>query len=165
MSANPNAPALDPFAACEAMAAGLPTRVIPAEDGPYLTRYTIAEFSDGSALYLHFFHRGDAGSDLHDHPWSGRSRILAGGYVEERCVDVNRRHVRTNRYLPGAIVELDPPTLHRVDLLDLRGCWTLFEAGPKRKSWGFWDRITGAFTPWRDGLRARGLLLPEKAAT
>ena len=56
---------------------------------------------------------------------------------------------------------LDPPrvihdhdTFHRVDLLE-DDAWSLFLVGPKTKSWGFWDRVTGQYTEWREFLRRR----------
>lgn len=36
-------------------------------------------------VFLHRMDGRDPGMDLHDHPWSFVSVILAGGYVEERC--------------------------------------------------------------------------------
>lgn len=112
-------------------------------------------------MYLHFFHRDDIDRELHSHPWSGNSVILAGGYREER------RHrllngsweVRTRVLEAGAHVDIGPDTFHRVDLLDpTYGCWTLFTTGPRVESWGFWDRDTDVFTPWREQLARRGLL-------
>ena len=51
---------------------------------------------------------------------------------------------------------LDPPrvihdhdTFHRVDLLE-DDAWSHFLVGPKTKSWGFWDRVTGQYTEWRE---------------
>ncbi|MFI5296527.1 MAG: hypothetical protein ACHREM_00395 [Polyangiales bacterium] len=145
---------LDPFSFCESLAATLPCRVITGELGPYLSRYTLREHADGSFDFLHFFHRGDADRELHNHPWAGSSLILAGGYVEERRMPDDSVAVAT--YAPGSINVLAPDTFHRVDLIDPRGCWTLFRVGVKQQSWGFWNRDTHVFTPWRDLLRARG---------
>lgn len=36
--------------------------------------------------------------------------------------------------------------------------WTIFITGPKKRTWGFWDKA-GNFTNWRDFLRARGWTL------
>jgi len=138
------------------LAALLPAVRIPNESGPYLDRYTLAVFPDGAHLYLHHFLSSDAGADLHNHPWSGRSIILSGGYREERRVGdtIVERVCRV-----GDTSTLQPDTFHRLDILDVEaGCWTLFYAGPHVQSWGFWDRVTGVVTPWRVALRARGLL-------
>jgi len=47
-------------------------------------------------------------------------------------------------------------TFHVVE--ELRGpeTWSLFIAGPKTSTWGFWVEGHG-YTPWRDRLRERGL--------
>lgn len=133
----------------------LPKRTIDHEEGPYLSRYTLAELPDGGHLYLHFFHRSDIDLDLHNHPWPGRSLILTGGYREERR---EGDRVVERVYRRGDVNILDADTFHRVDLLtpDL-GCWTLFMTGPKEQSWGFWDRTTGAYTGWREAIALRGL--------
>lgn len=143
--------------AIEDIAAKLPVRVIMGEQGPYL--YTLRENDDGSHVYLHFFHRGDADRELHNHPWAGRSTILWGSYREERRV-LNDDHdwvVVDKVYEPGDKNDIQPRTFHRVDLLTA-GVWTLFETGQKVQSWHFWDRDTGVYTPWREALARRGLL-------
>lgn len=143
-----------------ALAAQLPRRTIEHEAGPYLSRYTLADLPGGGHVYLHFFHRSDIDSELHSHPWAGRSIILAGGYMEERRKPsrVGGYYVDRHMLVTGDENVLDPDTFHRVDLLDpKRGCWTLFTTGPKVDSWGFWDRATGAFTPWREAITRRRL--------
>lgn len=159
------------------LAARLPRpRVIYDVDGvsPYLTRYYLlgrprmpdgsepfdkfgnphpdAVFPTGIGLYLHRFHRGDKDRELHNHPWRWScALVLAGGYVEERRVrdNVVRRDVK-----PGRLNWIGHDDFHRVDL---RGpeAWTLFLAGPKVSSWGFWNRATGAFTHWREFLNVK----------
>jgi hypothetical protein len=148
----------------EALAATLPVSHILNEDGPYLDRYTLQTYPDGSHLYLHHFRSSDARGELHNHPWGGHSLILAGGYREERRWSVDRVNgieyeIQTTTHRPGDFVDLMPNTFHRIELLDVEaGCWTLFHTGPYCQSWGFWNRATGVFTPWRENFRARGLL-------
>lgn len=133
-----------------------PLRTIVGADGSaYLHRYTLAEADTGERLYLHAFVRGDQAHELHDHPWSGRSLILLGGYREERRGPGGRIEVREFRR--GDVNHLDPGTFHRVDLIGPE-CWTLFWTGPREKSWGFWDRDTDVFTPWRDFVVSKGLV-------
>lgn len=129
-------------------------------------------------VFLHRFHRSDQDAALHNHPWEwARALILAGGYVEERRVDgpgdrsvrirradsdgITRfcaihgvsRHIRR----PGSWVHINADDYHRVDLLE-DDSWSLFIAGPKVASWGFWDRHTGETLPWREFIaKARGL--------
>jgi hypothetical protein len=128
---------------------------IHGEAGPYLTRYTLAVGrGEGPwALHVHRFHRGDADSAFHGHPWRwALSLMLAGGYVEYRPA---HGRVSERGVFPGQINLLTGETLHRVDLLGAEA-WTLFLTGPKGGSWAFVD--PGAFVPWRDYLKARGLL-------
>ena len=114
-----------------------------------------AIFPDGVAVYLHRFHRSDSDGALHNHPWKwARSLVLAGGYIEERRAkdwrsppwhSVERRVIR-----PFSWNKIDATDFHRVDLIE-SDCWSLFIAGPKTgESWGFWDRWTGKFLPWRE---------------
>lgn len=153
-----------------------PPRVIFDRDGqsPYLSRFYIAgapvapdggdafdatgapregiQWRDGWGVYLHKFHRGDDGEELHNHPWKWSvSLILAGGYIEERREGLD---VVTYKYKPGAINILMADTFHRVDLRE-HDAWSLFIAGPKVQSWGFWDRATGIFKPWREHIDER----------
>lgn len=153
-----------------------PPRVIKDRDGvsPYLSRYYLFgrphhpdgsypfdEFGqprqgvvwpDGVGVYLHHFHRGDDDGDLHNHPWEwGVSLILAGGYFEERRRGLM---VDSHEYRPGSINVLRANTFHRVDLRE-HDAWSLFVVGAKTQSWGFWDRATGIFLPWRDHIALR----------
>lgn len=161
-----------------------PPRVIYDRSGrfPYLSRYYLTgtpRMPDGSepfaggeprkgiiwpespALYLHHFHRGDDDKALHNHPWRWAvSLVLVGGYSEERRVTEPRTTYRVERRLvrPGALNFISHNTFHRVDLLDpAEGSWTLFLTGPRVSSWGFWDRVTHEFIPWREFIsRIRG---------
>lgn len=162
-----------------------PPRVIYDRDGvsPYLTRHYLigcAKMPDGSApfdalgnpkqgavfderfpvqLYLHRFHRGDQDEELHNHPWRwSASFVLAGGYLEERRT--RDRHgrpsngVEVRAVLPFMVNRIGGDDFHRVDLLE-KDAWTLFLVGPRVSSWGFWNRHSGVFTPWRDFLAQR----------
>lgn len=142
----------------------LPSRVIMARENnkPYMTRYYLlggprTNESDPDAqptwgklpfnLYLHHFHQGDDSPLLHNHPWRWSfSLILKGGYKEERLVDGK---VVKRLYYPGSINSICAMDFHRVDLLE-EDCWTLFLAGPKIASWGFVDRDTMFYIPWRE---------------
>jgi hypothetical protein len=138
-----------------------------AGESPYLSRWYLypARTEDREekrgqfALFLHRFHRGDDDSELHSHPWSWSvALILAGGYREERrarlglCDAVITRAVR-----PWTFNIIRADDFHRVDLYE-EDAWSLFLAGPKTGvDWGFWDRATGAFLPWREFItRKRG---------
>jgi|SRR5271154_3074577 len=157
----------------EFLASKLPPRVIYDREGksPYLSRHYLIGapyMKDGStpidrfgnpkpeavfpkgfgfSLFLHRFHRSDDDEALHNHPWAWAwSLILAGGYKEEYRVgdDVTWRIVG-----PGRLIKITKDHFHRVDLLE-KDSWSLFVAGPKEANWGFWDRTTKEFWPWRD---------------
>lgn len=144
-----------------ALAPLLPRHDIYGEAGIYLSRYTLSTLPTGGHVYLHHFHRSDIDRDLHNHPWGGTSLILTGGYDEERR-DLDGPSVNRRRFRPGCVNVLKPDTFHRVDLLT-SDCWTLFVASERVQSWGFWDRDTGLFTPWRDAIIRRGLPVVEYA--
>lgn len=136
---------------------------------PYLSRWYLTSkptmpdgsnpFADGQTregiqwpqgnfgVYLHRFHRSDEDQALHNHPWRwALSFVLAGGYREERRFgnQVVQRDVKPLSF--NFIRDVD---FHRVDLYE-HDCWSLFVVGPKISSWGFWDRKTRAFVPWRE---------------
>ncbi len=140
-------------------------REIPREDGKqYLTRYDIHGWmpADGEAkkyplsIYLHRFHAPDFDPAPHNHPWEwSRSLILTGGYVERRRDPADGAMRRVGRR-PGDLNRIDSDTFHVVEELCGRETWTLFSAGPKTGTWGFWPPERG-YTEWRDRLRERGL--------
>jgi hypothetical protein len=102
----------------------------------------------GVGVYIHRFHQGDDEPELHNHPWRWAvSLILAGGYIEERRDPDDR--VRTRKIRPWTINFIRSGDFHRVDLLG-EDAWSLFVAGPKFQGWGFWNRHSGRFWPWRE---------------
>ena len=109
----------------------------------YLTRWTLwgRRFGEGSKVFLHLFHRGDAEPYFHDHPWPFWSLILWGGYWEES--EAGRKW-----YGPGRLLRRPAEWRHRVELPPGRKCWTLIWCGVRVRSWGFWCPGTG-FLPWR----------------
>jgi hypothetical protein len=147
------------------VAARLPVRVITGEGGdPYLYKFLVWQSGEGRdtwRVHLHRFVRSDADRELHNHPWRWAvSLILAGGYREEYRTVEAKPQVAWQTKRPGSINVVLPSTFHRVDLLE-HDCWTLFVSGPVVQSWGFWDRFTGAFTPWREFFAAKGLTPTE----
>jgi hypothetical protein len=156
---------------CEWVAPRFPVRDIEGADGDvYLSRYRLLEFGkSGPRIYLHAIRRSDEDPELHNHPWrTSLSFILAGGYFEERRVPYGvprgfdgdclllKREIR-----PFTFNRIDANTFHRVDLRD-GVSWSLFFAGPTMQTWGFWNRETYTFTPWRDFIRSKGLIPYER---
>ena len=114
---------------------------------PYLTRWTLFR-ARRARVFLHRFHRGDDELELHNHPWRwAASLILAGGYLEERR-DASGA-VRIRQVKPGTVNVLVADTFHRVELLS-GSCWSFFVAADRVQSWGFWNRESGRFWPWRE---------------
>jgi hypothetical protein len=134
---------------------GAPGQVISNEENgePYLTRtFLTGRSSEGWPIgcFLHHFHRGDKDRELHNHPWDySAGLILAGGYREERRMPDNS--VKEFILRPGMVNVVRANTFHRVDMLDENvGCWTLFFRQKRIQNWGFWNRETGKYTPWRE---------------
>lgn len=111
-------------------------------------------------VYLHHFHRSDDAGALHNHPWKwALGIIMVGGYSEEKRVSIfgcgptypqtERHKVERLDHKPGSFNLLKHDTFHRVDLIE-HDAWSLFITGKKDSSWGFWDRHTDRFTPWRE---------------
>lgn len=143
----------------------LPRWILPRFDiartseGPYNTRHTLprwyARLRGYQDIFLHHFQQSDPTEDFHNHPYeNSHSRILAGGYAEERYYPglselAGHEVLQVRLLLPGDRNEIGPNTFHRIDLLDKRGCWTLFYVGKKTgDGWGFLNRRTGTFKKW-----------------
>lgn len=144
-----------------AVSTRLPYRVIPRPNGePYLVRYyLIGGLPDNEntnrrfKVFLHRFLSGDEEEELHNHPWERSvSLILSGGYKEERRFG---DFVESRTIKPGMLNFINADDFHRVDLLEDEA-WTLFFAGKLTgRSWGFWDRKTKEFIPWREQIFIR----------
>lgn len=174
---------------CESLAAGQPVRHIPKEEGIYLSRHYLHPKDEDDAaehpwgVVLHHFKSSDADHELHNHPWDwGVALILTGGYREERrwfargrafprdmelpdalrkALEELRYVVRRKTYRPGSVNLIWANTFHRVDLLDEKaGCWTLFIHGKRIQNWGFWNRYTDTFMPWRKFVSRREQIRP-----
>lgn len=147
---------------CERAARGRSHKTFYGSDGSeYLTRYVLLDAlgaGGGWKLLLHHFHRDDEDRELHNHPWRvGVSLMLVGGYCEERREGDDTVFHDVH---PGDLNVIWPDTFHRVTLLGEDG-WSVILVGPKVQEWGFWDRATGVFRPWRDFIRAKGLDIVE----
>jgi len=147
---------------CEWLAKHLPHITIPTPDGKaYLTRYYLfgADRAWGN-VFLHHFHSSDMDMApsgtfyLHNHPWPWSfSIILVGGYTEERRQTDDT--ITTKVFKPGSINTLSDKDFHRVELLGNDG-WSLFFTGwrSKKRSWGFWDRVTKEYKDWKNFAKA-----------
>lgn len=154
----------------------IPHHTIRIDGQPYLTRYFLTGENEQTIgerpnLFLHHFHMSDQGRELHNHPYTGTSLILKGGYREDRVSLLGEAmfEYAPNRWTSegaelnalaysglsarifrmGDINRIGLCDFHRTDLLDLkRGAWTLFYTGPRVKEWGFLNRSTLEFFPY-----------------
>jgi hypothetical protein len=108
---------------------------------PLLTRYYLflkdrKQFPFN--VFLHKFHKGDPG-DVHDHPWSYATLILAGGYYEYTPNFENNQMVGETKHWRGLghFRICKPTSYHRIELKPGVTPWTLFMPGPQRQEWGF----------------------------
>lgn len=85
--------------------------------------------------------------------------VFSPSYAEaEEAARATGYAVLARDYRFGDETEVSPGTFHRVDLLRPdRGCWTYISTSARSKSWGFWNRCTGALTPWGEYLAHRGI--------
>jgi len=100
---------------------------------------TFTKYHLGNNRVLHHF---TAANDehFHDHPWSFRTSILAGGYVEvigEPRED-GTMTLTTIERLAGTTHEVKASTIHKLTRLITSDCWTLIEPGPKERESGFY---------------------------
>ena len=115
---------------------GRPCRVIDSGGSPYLVRVYLGHWR-GWRIYLHRYVSADGERWLHDHPFSGLSLILSGGYVEEVLPHLGAESRRSWRrwfnWIPAR-------KLHRIAGV-MAGTWTLFIHGPHKHKWGFLEPV------------------------
>lgn len=100
---------------------------------PYLIRWRFE--CPAFSVRLHHWLAPDDDRAPHDHPWSFRTFVLKGGYLDSS---------------PSGDVHLKAPATRRVPAEhqhtvypDPGGCWTIIVTGPKVRDWGFW--VKGKF--------------------
>lgn len=93
--------------------------------GNYMDRYWIIP----GLVRLHRIKRADRGIHLHDRPWSWRTFVLSGGYVERTLDGYIPR-------IPGSTAARHYSEWHHIARVE-PDTWTLFIHGPRRQTWGF----------------------------
>jgi hypothetical protein len=112
------------------------------DNEPYLERYYVlfnTRQHKGFNVYLHKFLKGDP-DDVHDHPWSYATFILAGGYYEwiPQFNPDGTKSCEIRKWRgPGHFRICRPESYHRVELKPGVTAWTLFMPGPHKRQWGF----------------------------
>lgn len=101
------------------------------------------DLESGNSLMLHYILAPDEDAALHDHPWTFRSTILAGGYIEEvPWIEGQVHHslgpVNTYKRVhhAGDVIVHAANDLHRIDSA-LPDTWSLVETGRRCRTWGF----------------------------
>lgn len=103
------------------------------DDGrPYLIRWHLLH-SRWGRIYLHKFLSSDEGC-AHDHPWSFRSLMLWGGYMEMQYK--NGSVVGCKIYHAPAVLHRPADWSHKV--IVRKPCWTLVITSTWKRKWGFW---------------------------
>lgn len=110
---------------------------------------------------IHRFTSADHG-DAHDHPWTFRSFILHGGYVEQVFALDGTSEERVRK--PGDSFRNDAGHIHRIVRLLEPECWTIIVPEAWNRKPGFYQFRDGVafhrfwdereFTPVVEGTRA-----------
>lgn len=115
-----------------------------APDGkPYLYRWMLVDTTKAKN-YFHIQVSDDPERPLHDHPWDNSSIILAGGYDEiiskvDEGVAPTPETTHSVRRVPGEMIVRKASWAHRLLLPPgVKYSMSLFSAGPKSRTWGFW---------------------------
>lgn len=88
----------------------------------YLHRWRLLEFGRFMARAHHIL-TPDGTPFLHSHPFHYASLVLRGGYAEQVLQPDGT--LRSVRRFPGHLVVRRAMTLHRIETVRPRGCWTL----------------------------------------
>lgn len=98
----------------------------------YMRRHFLAPRGYWPQVWMHELFISDPEIFLHDHPWDYASIIASGGYSEKSARGLNE-------FREGSVIMRDAESAHGLILLPGPGpVLTLFIAGKKRRSWGFY---------------------------
>lgn len=92
------------------------------------------------SIRVHHILRRDLDRHPHNHPWTFRSILLRGWYIEERN-GVERALIAGDTY------RCDDTEFHRIKHVGEGGVWTLFISGPYQHTWGF--QTDDGFVPYK----------------
>jgi hypothetical protein len=130
----------------------------------YLERWGIEHARIGG-VFVHKMTAPDPGMDLHDHPWTFWSFILAGGYTESRNLGLGElyrmRPIGDDRFR-WTWRKFSRDECHRITFLHAKRSWSLVIHGPRRQEWGFYTNA--GWVKWDEyDDEARGLTTDEFA--
>ncbi len=104
-----------------------------AEIGEKLTRFTILH-APWFRIYLNKMEAPNWHPQCHDHPWSFRTFILAGGYYEQGPDGLHWRRPGTTLYRPAEFT-------HNVITKPGQVCWSIIFTTKKVREWGHLDCV------------------------
>lgn len=125
---------------------------------PYLIRLTFFELfrrkndpagrSGGFSLKLHIILRSDEDREIHDHPWTFITWMLAGGYYEATPESwVGKTPILRRLWVkPGSLRLCHAPYPHKLELRGGNPAVTLVFMFPRFREWGFYTR--NGWVPW-----------------
>ncbi len=111
----------------------------------YMRRYRFLPDSL-PGLRLHQIFKSDIDRELHCHPWSFISFVLAGGYWEHLSDGSKTWHG------PGSVLYRKAETLHRLELPST--AWTFVLRWRKTRSWGF--MTSNGWIGWKEFDKLKG---------
>ncbi len=117
-----------------------PDLTISPSGSPYLARWHVIPRNADANVYLHVQVSDDPRDELHDHPWSNVSVILAGGYIELLSQTPSLSNgTNPTVYVrnPGDTIFREAHWAHRL-IMRAPYTMTLFSTGPKVREWGYW---------------------------
>lgn len=121
-------------------------------EGTFASR-VLQKLTGYSAIRLHHTHRSDQGRDLHNHPFTYRTFVLDGHYVEA-FKPALRKPLQCRTLWAGSTARHDRHAFHRISAVSTRGVWTLFCMTRNMGEWGFLR--DSRYVPSARYLKARG---------
>lgn len=114
---------------------------------PYLYRWWVIPRNKLFNIYLHKVVADDE-RHFHDHPWNSLGFILEGSYVEyipyhqPKNRELLDDAFRCNLLEQGKYQYRDTNYSHYLIQFSTIPVWSLFFTGPKKRTWGFYHRVT-----------------------
>lgn len=125
----------------------------------YMQRYWLLNAYEGNrwhikwlpSVRIHHILRQDTDPHMHNHPWTFRSVVLKGGYIEARPWSQANEYKRSVVSRPaGSTYKLGADEFHRIMCVSQGGAWTLFVTWRYQHTWGF--KTSTGVVPWREYL-------------
>jgi hypothetical protein len=109
--------------------------IVSRQGATHFRRYRLLQ-TPWLAIYIHQIKRSDMERDMHDHPWSFASIILAGAYEEDSMYPPLFHEMFTKKFYAGDVVEHRADDAHKITLLSSE-VWTLVFTSGRERYWGY----------------------------